>query len=495
LCRINLLPNRVPSGLAATGGDRNRLSVHRDELFERYPPLGTVSDDPIPSYWARGPDDRVLQVHLLRGQDPDAGHLMDLVHRVRKLPLDELVEVVELEGETAVVTRILPDGLGLREWLEEAGNSLHEPPASEPEEEATEMASDYSAFFRAPVVEDEPAADEPAVEPPSTPPTEEPAVAPPPAPADEPAVEPPSTPATEESAPPMAPGGASDYTAFFELPDLGETPGHAAPSPQPPAQPPSQPPPPPPPSQAKPPEESRPPQTPTAGPPPSPLSPPQPPPPPPRDPAPPPPPPPPPQPPTDPAPPPSKGPDYTREFGVAGTPPELDKRRPPARDLPDPDSDSITVEFRKPRVTPPSEPGAPQAREWSPPQEGRGPTGLPLRDYLSRLERSGEGQSESRPAAQDMPPWKASPPSMRPPMPSTSEPTMVSPVLPPEGPGEIRPAEASPPSSTSSTPAEGKGEPGGIRTRDVVILVGVILLVLLVAGGIVLFLLLRGGAD
>ena len=157
------------------------------------------------------------------------------------------------------------------------------------------------------------------------------------------------------------------------------------------------------------------------------------------------------------------------------------------RDPEERDSDSITVEFRRPRTPPQPEPGAPRDRGWSPSQEGRAPSALPLRDYLGKLERQGEAQPGGREPSQPPPPWKAAPPPMRPPMPGGSEPTVVSPLRPPEIPRQSQPSGAPP----HPPPAGGKGGQG-LRTRDVVILVSVILVVLLVAGGAVLYLFLRG---
>jgi hypothetical protein len=160
-------------------------------------------------------------------------------------------------------------------------------------------------------------------------------------------------------------------------------------------------------------------------------------------------------------------------------------REPHGRDQGDQDLDSITVQFRKPRVTPQPEPGAPKSAGWNQAQEGRAASALPLGDYLSKLDRGGDAQFGGRPAAQQPPLWKA---PAAPPRPGASEPTVVAPLRPPEPPRQGQPAAAPP----SPPPAGGKGGQGGIRTRDVVILVSVIVVVLLVAVGAVLFLFLRG---
>ena len=498
------------------GGDWNRLSVQREELFRRFPPLGPIPDDPIASYWARGEDDRLLQVHLLSRQDPEGQRLVGLVGLIRERSQDDLLEVVELAGETAVVTKALPAGVVFHEWLESEAGSLAGPSESG-EMSRAENGSDYSAVFRAPeapVTPDTPSADPPGVVPNGAPPTQTHAVPlepppPPPITVDPASGEPAA--GAHEPAPPAGPG-RSDYTAFFEVPALGEVLGEKdqepppVPPPPPAAGPPAPPPVPPPPPAAGP---SPPP--PVAGPPPPPPPPPL----------------------RDPVPPPATGPDYTREFGVARTRPENEPRRPPGPETPprsgerpgapverghvsppmgfpklpedlaartgaerehhgrDPeerDSDSITVEFRRPRTTPQPEPGAPRDRGWSASQEGRAPSALPLRDYLGKLERQGEAQPEGREPSQPPPPWKAAPPPMRPPMPRGSEPTVVSPLRPPEMPRQSQ-ASGAPP---HPPPAGGKGGQGGLRTRDVVILVSVILVVLLVAAGAVLYLFLRG---
>jgi hypothetical protein len=481
--------------------------------------------------------------------------------------------VVELAEETAVVARALPSGVLFGEWLEDAAGSTGGLPESGETAPGGE-GSDYSTFFRAPAAPDEPPPVEPPpVEPPAEerppeepPPVEPPPVEPPPAAEESPPVEPAATqenaaspsqvipPATDEPSPKARPGG-SEYTAFFEVPGLGDVraeeaappaPSPVPPSPPPrPAPPPPGPPPPPPSAVPPPPGQAPPPPTTTSRTAPPPVPPPPPaarpsqgpspsqvPPPPLAGPPPsragfppPPPPPPPPPAPREPVPPPAAGPDYTREFGVAWTPRDGEGKRHPepgeghrgdlygspplgpprvpedpgapvdpgpvphGRDPSDQDPDSITVQFRKPRTTPQPKAEAPHARGWSPSQEGRAGPGLPLRDYLSKLDRTGDSQPGTRPAAQEPPLWKVSPPSMQPAASGPSEPTVVSPLRPPEAPRQGgQPTGAPPPSHSPG----GKGGEGGLRTRDIVILVSVIVLVILVAGGIVLFLLLRG---
>lgn len=411
------------------------------------------------------------------------------------------MELVELEGETAVVTRALPDGVGLGEWLEA---SFGPPPAlPEPGEKSeVDQGSDYSAYFRVPVVEEGKPPD-----PPPPPPVEE-------------------TPPAEERPPTGPPSGGSDYTAFFGLPAVGDTPSEPLRPPTPQEPPPVQAAPPPPkaspsrptgaplPGPTPPPGTANPPPPGTAAPPPPTSSPPRP-------------------PPEDSSRSQPKGPDYTREFGSFGVPsepertpppdpgrrdsrtpgygfapkpeprspsPEVGKmweggemRRPPSRggddrDLVDPDSESITQEFRKPRVPPRPEPSDPEPRGWSQPPGGRAPQAMPLRDYLSRLDQSGEGQTGARRPPQDPPQWRPAPPSMRPGRPGVSEPTVMSPLRPPEEPRQSQ-AGAAPP---SPQPSGGKGGGKGLRTKDIVILVSVVGIAVVLAVAAVLFLFLRG---
>ena len=492
----------------------------------------------------------------------------------------ELLEVVELDGETAVVTRPLPGGVAFTEWLEDAaGSAVAEAeaevalePERAPEEKGAGRASDYSAFFRAPAGPVEEARPSPGELAQGQPPPElrEPAEEDPLAVLDEPvhqeAPPEPSSftqelmlqlPETREDSPPgpetgarEEPGagpkvpqdaegppspeavepargpGPSDYTAFFQVPSSPPPPSAPPPSPQPPAPGPPAPPrgaTPPPPRPTPPPPLSAPPPSPPLPPPPAPPPPPTPPPPPPpasppptvvapavpppppppvagppSSPAPPappvpgPPPPPPPAPPRGPVQPPSSGPEYTKEFGVAWSRPVEESRgsgpEPQGRE-----PDSITVEFRKPRIPPQGQKeSSSQARGRSPSQEGRGPSPLPLRDYLGKLDRAGDPQAEARPPGQDAPLWKApAAPPMPPPFHGGSGPSVGSPMRPPEPPRPAGQPGGSPPHPPS--PGGGKGGQGGLKTRDIVIMVSVLVVVLLVAVGAVLFVVLRGG--
>jgi hypothetical protein len=439
--------------------------VERDDLFKRFPPLGAISADLIPNCWARGPDDRVLQVHFVQRQAPDGPRLLELLRQAQAHPPDELLEVLELEGETAVVTRALPAGVGFLEWLQGAGDSAPEPPkpmagsGEGPPADPGEL--DYSAFFRVPRQEAGERMPEPP-EPPEEPPEESEKVAP---------------------APPGPVDRGSEYTAFFEMPVPNESPKEAT-RPSAPERPIPAPPPPPEVSRVEPPrlpQEAPPPPTeaPRVQPPrlPQEGTTPQ-----------------------DPREP--KGFGYTKEFGAARGQLDAGGRSPPMKPPPGParipvepgpvanEPDSITVEFRKARTIPPQEQTPSNARGWQPPPGGRSPQAPPLRDYLQRLDQSGEAMSPGRPSPQDPPSWKMAPPAFhQPSMPSTSEATMMAPLHPPQETAGAQGRGGAPPEK----PGEGKGGAGGTRTRDVVILVAVVGVVVVVVVATVVILLVRGG--
>ena len=137
--------------------------MDKDQLLQRWVPIGSIREGPVPSYEAKGPDGRFVQVHRISSKDPDFQRLSALIKRVVPHPPPDLVEIGEFDGGMAVVTHILPSQMGLEDWLNDALGGGEGPPevaeapdvAEAPEvTEAPEAAgqedADYSAYFRIP---------------------------------------------------------------------------------------------------------------------------------------------------------------------------------------------------------------------------------------------------------------------------------------------------------------------------------------------------------
>ena len=335
--------------------------MQRDELFERFPPLGAMIPGPIPSYISTGAGGRPVQIHLVNREAPSFPHIADLLEKARAQPPSDPFQVLELEGELAVVTGGLPSGVGFEEWIGDAVSRVQSPPPSGNDPTQTKAEEGYTQFFQ------------PPQDPPATPPQPTEPVARPPI----------SSPEPEEAPTETDSGG---YTAFFQAAGSG-TPAaepRAPAEPSPPVEPPA--------PRLPIPPQAPPPATPEASPPPSqqvgppPRVPTQP-----TIPAPPPPAPLPPQPPV--YPPPQAQTPVTPPSGASVTPPA--PTRPPARE---PDPDSITAEFRKPMPPPPPQQGQTgRGRNWAPSQRGTRPDPLAMGDYLARLDSSSGSPMPSAP--------------------------------------------------------------------------------------------------
>ena len=214
------------------------MRVRRDELFERFPPLGTLTTDPIPHYPATGAGGHPVQVHLINRQAPSFHQLAEFIKKAQAHPPNDLFQVLELVDEVAVITEGLPAGMGLEEWIQRVVQG-HEPPVPPVEEPPSPPAEEsYTQFFQAPL--EPPAPTRPDAPPTAKPPGEKP--------------QPPEAPLPTAADTPVS---GSDYSEFFRVPVAGEVvakePEPAAPPPPPPTQPPvTRPPGPPPPYQSSP---------------------------------------------------------------------------------------------------------------------------------------------------------------------------------------------------------------------------------------------------
>jgi len=348
---------------------------------------------PIPSYIATGAGGRPVQIHLVNREAPSFPHIADLLEKARAQPPSDPFQVLELEGELAVVTGGLPSGMGFEEWIGDAVSRVQSPPPSGNDATQTGAEEGYTQFFQPP--QDPPATQPQPTEPVAPPPTVASDV---PAAADS-AVAPPDfseffqtplgqSPPTSSPEPGKAPGEADSggYTAFFQAAGSGTptTPPTAPAGPSPPVEPPAprlptspQTPPPATPEASPPPSQQvgPPPRVPTqptvpVPPPPAPL---------------------PPQPPVYPHP--QAQAPVTPPPGASVTPPA--PTRPPARE---PDPDSITAEFRKPMPSPPPQQGQTgKGRNWAPSQRGTRHDPLAMGDYLARLDSSSGSPMPSAP--------------------------------------------------------------------------------------------------
>jgi len=161
--------------------------VRRDELFERFPPLGSLTTGPIPNYPATGAGGHPVQVHLINRQAPSFHQLAELLQKAQAHPPNDLFQVLELVDEIAVITEGLPAGLGLEDWIRRAtqDGQLPVPPAEEPP--SAPAGESYTQFFQAPL------------EPP-----------------------PPTPPEAAPTATADTPVSGSDYSEFFRVPVAGE---------------------------------------------------------------------------------------------------------------------------------------------------------------------------------------------------------------------------------------------------------------------------------
>lgn len=369
-----------------------------------------------------------------------------LVRQVRATPPPDLVEVADVEGGFAVVTRILPGGVSLETWLEGAvsGAAPIEPPddvpprdqappagTRAPEEEPSSASEpsgaraggeDYSAYFKIPGGTDPAGGGEPT--------------RPPDAPGPPPGVRESSGPVKEE-----------DYTSFFQ-------PGPAGPGTEPPRPPAPPPGPPATPGREVPPVHRTPP---TPEPPPVEA-------------APPPPTPPPPPPPRDPAPP---------------AAPSTPKATPPQA------SDSITDMFHKPAPPPPPRPDPHRHRAWQPSEREYVPLQLPLDEYLRRLGSSSTGGASDPGWGGDRVKWDAAP-AVRPEAQDGRG-------LPGGGVGVAEgqregPRPGSGPGGQPPQAHRGEGgRPAQSRSRDLIILLGIVGIVVVIAAVVVTILVLRSG--
>ena len=431
--------------------------MQRNDLFERFPPVGAISDGPVPSYPAVGAGGHQVQVHLVSRQRPSFHELAELLRRAQADPPSPFFQIFELPEELAVITDSLPAGLGLEEWIRETARERQpSAPPAEPSPPAPTGES-YTQFFQIPADSAAP----PPVEEPSETPVQE--MAPPPIPKRKPVPEP--TPAPGPA--PITDGAAgSDYSEFFRMPvaEKEATQDPVAPAPSPNAPPPPSPPDAPPAGEAdgytaffrapgaKPAREPTP--TPTPTPPPTPPPPAQPtdsirtg---------------PPPAVPTRPAvpKPPESPPPYQQPAPPPPGPPPT--AAAPPQEL---DPDGITAQFRKPMPPPPPQRDPGRRRDWSSSPKGGKPQALPMGDYLARLESSSNAGISPAPRHQPPPP----PPSWG----SHGGPSPQSPA--PSGPSA---------SNTARPPVSPGGGPGStrrFRTRDLVIFGTILGLVVIAA--------------
>ncbi len=321
--------------------------MRRDELFERFPPLGTLTADPIPHYPATGAGGHPVQVHLINRQAPSFHQLAEFIQKAQAHPPNDLFQVLELVDEVAVITEGLPAGMGFEAWIRRAVQG-HEPPVPPVEEPPSPPAEEsYTQFFRPPL--EPPVPTRPEAPPTADPPGEAP--------------QPPEAPLSAAADTPVS---GSDYSEFFRVPVAGEV---VAKEPEPAA--PVEPPRPPVPT---PPPPTQPPAAPPAN-----ISPP--------------------------------GPPPPYQSSPAPTPPPApfpDPGRRPEPPVMEPDPDSITAQFRKPMPPSPQQQDFSRGRDWAPSQRGAKPHSMPMGNYLARLDSSSDAPAPGTPrppAAPSAPPW------------------------------------------------------------------------------------------
>ncbi len=443
--------------------------MQRNDLFERFPPLGAITSGPVPSYPARGAGGYQVQVHLISRQGPSFHQLAELVQLAREYPPSQSFQVLELPEELAVVTDTLPSGLDFEAWIRQATREARPTVPSEDPPPPAATGDSYTQFFRIPAEPSAPPHREEPVPPPAaptrsgpipppppewTPPKEAdpgpvpPATAPPARGGDyseffrapvaeveatsapiDPTPPPGSPPPPEATDPPPTPGQASEsYTAFFRAAEAGTGRDAAPPAlpvkpaPPPRADPPLRPTPPPPPP---------PPAPKTVPPPPVPTQP------------------------AIPQPPPGSTPppQYSPPPPPAAPGPTSAPAAPPR----EPDPDSITAQFRKPMAPPPPQRDPGRGRDWVSSQRGAKPQALPMGDYLARLDSSSSPRVSGTPRPQSTPP----PPSWGSPGGSPPQPSGQA----------VRPA----------APGGDSGPTRRFRTRDIVIFGAILGFVLIAA--------------